>query len=368
MASTNHISKHSASSYGSLVDRGANGGLAGADVSVLERTGRKVSVTGIDDHELPGLDIVTCVALIQTNHGRVNMLMHEYAYYGRGNTIHSACQIEWFQNTCDDKSHHVGGKQAITFLDGYDRKGIHPYHPKTCPEIYIQKSFENTTQWATTPTRFPMRKHFKSRFPAFNIPRRNEAVATDTIFSDTPAIDSGVTMAKFVGKDTLVSDVYGMQSSKQFVHTLEDKIRFRGAMSKLISDYAQVEISNKVKDILRMYHSSSWHSEPYHQNQNPAEWCYRTIKAWTNTILNRTGAPAHCWLLCMSYTCYILNHLSCKSLEGQIPLTKLYGITPDISIIMMYTFYQPVYYASHNQSFSSTSEVNMPSGLVLVNM
>ena len=80
MASTYHISKHSVSSYGSLVDKGANGGLAGADVHVLERTGRKVSVTGIDDHELPGLDIVTCVTLIQTNHGRVNMLMHEYAY------------------------------------------------------------------------------------------------------------------------------------------------------------------------------------------------------------------------------------------------------------------------------------------------
>ena len=45
--------------------------------------------------------------------------MHEYAYYGRGNTIHSPGQIEWFQNTCDDKSFHVGGKQVITFLDGY---------------------------------------------------------------------------------------------------------------------------------------------------------------------------------------------------------------------------------------------------------
>ena len=117
-----------------------------------------------------------------------------------------------------------------------------------------------------------MRKHLKSRFPTFNIPRRNEAAATDTIFSDTPAIDSGVTMAQiFVGKDTLVSDVYPMQSSKQFVHTLEDNIRFRGAISKLMSDDAQVEISNKVKHILRMYHSSSCHSEPYHQNQNPAE-------------------------------------------------------------------------------------------------
>ena len=233
------------------------------------------------------------VALIQTNHGKVNVLMHENAYYGRGNTIHSPCQIEWFNNTCDDKSHH------ITFLDGYatplecrsglmymstigkptdqdldqyphvlltsphewdpsaldyshpnphgypswapdpsardqhdpridecgnihsraihtlsilsdtpttsiqkydqqpttiDYKKLKPYYGWVNAET-IKKTIENSTQWAVTSTRFPMRKHFKSRFPAFNIPCRNEAVATDTIFSDTPAIDSGVTMA-----------------------------------------------------------------------------------------------------------------------------------------------------------------------------
>ena len=60
----------------------------------------------------------------------------------------------------------------------------------------IKKTFENSTQWALTSTRLPMRKHFKSRFPAFNIPCRNEAIATDSIFSDTPVIDSGVTMAQ----------------------------------------------------------------------------------------------------------------------------------------------------------------------------
>ena len=45
MASTYHISKYSAFSYGSFADRGANGGLAVADVYVLERTHRKISVT-----------------------------------------------------------------------------------------------------------------------------------------------------------------------------------------------------------------------------------------------------------------------------------------------------------------------------------
>ena len=37
MVSTYHISNHSASSYESLVDIGANGGLAGSDVHALER-------------------------------------------------------------------------------------------------------------------------------------------------------------------------------------------------------------------------------------------------------------------------------------------------------------------------------------------
>ena len=87
-----------------------------------------------------------------------------------------------------------------------------------------------------------------------------------------PAVDSGGKQAQvFVGRDTLVADAYPMKSGKQFVSTLEDNIRRRGAMDKLLSDSARTEISNKVMDILRAYHISNWHSEPYHQNQNPAE-------------------------------------------------------------------------------------------------
>ena len=47
------------------------------------------------------------------------MIMDEYAYYGRDNTIHSPCQIEWFNNTCHGKSRHVGGQQVIALLDRY---------------------------------------------------------------------------------------------------------------------------------------------------------------------------------------------------------------------------------------------------------
>ena len=153
-----------------------------------------------------------------------------------------------------------------------------------------------------------MKKHLKSRNSALNIPRRHEFVANYTVFSDTPAVDNGVKQAQvFVGRDTLVADAYPMKSGNQFVNTLEDNIRRRGVMDKLLSDSAKMEISNKVMDILRAYHISNWLSEPYDQNQNPTEWRYRTIISWTNTVMNRSGAAVNCWLLCLIFMCYLLT-------------------------------------------------------------
>ena len=72
--------------------------------------------------------------------------------------------------------------------------------------------------------------------------------------------------------------------------------------------------------------------------------------------MNRSGAPANCWLLCLIYVCYLLNHIACTALDGKIPLLALSGITPDISIILLFTFYQPVFYATYDQNFPSESE------------
>ena len=166
----------------------------------------------------------------------------------------------------------------------------------------IKTAFDVTTRWARSIEHLPFRKHFKSRFPALNVHRRNEAVSMDTVYSDTPAIDNGATSAQiFVGTESLVTDVYGMKSDKEFVNTLQDNIRKRGAMQKLISDRAQVEISNKVLDIMRNFIIDDWQSEPYHEHQNPAEHRYQTIKTYTNKVLDHTGAPAYTWLMALMY-------------------------------------------------------------------
>ena len=312
---TYHVAQASQAKHGSLVDRGANGGLAGSDVRILSRSSRECTVTGIDSHELQGLDVVQCAALVETNHGVVNKIVNEYACYGKGHTIHSSGQIEWFKNSVDDRSVQVGGKQRICTIDGYampltcrgflmylsilgkptDKDlerypavhltGTHEWDPSvldythpsgdgeppwsnetdesfafdpnfdefgdytqrvlqtlsilddssstltSCSTLMtkqhvfrtykhdvspetpdyekfrpyfgwvnvdtVQKPMEHSTQWGVSiPNTFPMEKHLKSRNPALDIPRRHEAVAPDTVFSDTPAVDSGLKQAQ----------------------------------------------------------------------------------------------------------------------------------------------------------------------------
>ena len=222
------------------------------------------------------------------------------------------------------------------------------------PADTIRRTIAVTTQYARGRVSDTIRQHWKSRFPACNVRRRNEPVATDTVFSDTPAVDSGVKAAQlFIGRKSLVADVYGLKTDKEFVNTLEDNIRERGAMDKLISDCARAETSTRIKDILRALVISDWQSEPYQENQNFAENRYATIKAATNRVLNQSGAPPECWLLALMYVCYVLNVLASSSLGWIPPLQALTGQTQDTSALFVCSFYEPVYYNPHYDGFPS---------------
>ena len=62
--------KHADTKYAALVDRGANGGIAGDDVYVHSLSDHTVNVTGIKDHQMPDLCIGTFLAVTRTNYGR----------------------------------------------------------------------------------------------------------------------------------------------------------------------------------------------------------------------------------------------------------------------------------------------------------
>ena len=123
-----------------------------------------------------------------------------------------------------------------------------------------------------------------------------------------------------------------------------DNIRFRGAMTTLITDGGRYEISKKVADLLRNLFIKQHESEPYHQHQNKAEQRYGVVKRYINTLMNLTGAPAHCWLRCMLYACHLLNATASPALGGLTPLQALTGQVPDISHFLHFSFWEPIYY------------------------
>ena len=220
-----------------------------------------------------------------------------------------------------------------------------PFLAWTSPSS-IKDTFNVTTRHGTVPnTQDYIKKHFKSRNPVFSIPRCSEAVATDTIFSDTPAVDDGPTMAQFFcGHDTLICDAYGIKSTKQFINTLSDNIRKWGAMDTLISDGGKYDISKGVTDLLDSLFIQDYQSESYHQDQNKTENCFGPAKRYTNTVMNTSGCLACCWLLCLPYICVVLHHLASPTRQGICPVQALQGTTPDISFMLHSSFYEPVYY------------------------
>ena len=114
-----YLFQHANHTNQQLVDHGANGGLAGSDMRVIHKTHSKINVQGVDNHEVTGLDVVTAATLLNTSQGKVIGIFNEYAYLGKGSSIHSSGQLEWFKTNVDEKSVKVGGTQLITTLDGY---------------------------------------------------------------------------------------------------------------------------------------------------------------------------------------------------------------------------------------------------------
>jgi hypothetical protein len=72
-------------------------------------------------------------------------------------------------------------------------------------------------------------------------------------------------------------------------------------------------------------------------------------------VLDRTGSPAYLWLLCLMYVCFLLNNVSSAAINGAVPLQVLTGSTNDISTLLFFQWYEPVYYKEDDSDFPSDS-------------
>ena len=125
---TYDVGKHCTTHRGALIDRGANGGILGDDARIIAETDRVVNVQGIRDHQVMDLKIVSASGVVDSQHGPVFAIFHQYAHMGSGKSIHSSIQLEAFGLEVNDKSCKVTGglsPQMATSTPSRSRMGSH---------------------------------------------------------------------------------------------------------------------------------------------------------------------------------------------------------------------------------------------------
>ena len=231
------------------------------------------------------------------------------------------------------------------------------------PKDVVKATIENSTQWYQGENRFPMRHHIKSRFPAANVNHLPDTVSYDTLFSDTPALDNGIKghggctmMEIFYAKPSQL--VYGvpLSAKRNVPDAVKDFIRRFGAPTAFLSDSATENKGYKIEDVERNYNISRHHySEPEYQNQNWVENKIGQIKNMVNNIMDITGTPAACWLICTLYVISLMQIISQPSLGGMSAMQKVTGFVQDTSKCLHYHWWQPVYYLDHDVPYPSQS-------------
>ena len=225
------------------------------------------------------------------------------------------------------------------------------------PLNVVKKTVEATTQLAKN-MRLPLRNHVKSRYPQLNRNRLRETYSTDTIFSPVPAVHTGETcMQVFYGKSSKFCKGYGMKTESLGPEMLETFIAEVGAPYGLMNDNTKMETSEAWKKILRKYNVKPSTTEPYHPQQNAVERRIQDVKRVTVAIMDHVNVPEELWLLATYYAIYLLNHTANSSLGWITPIEKAFGVTPDISAITQFSFYEPIYYMDRESSFPHTKEL-----------
>ena len=177
-------------------------------------------------------DVVTAATLLNTSQGKVIGIFNEYAYLGKGSSIHSSGLLEWFKTNVDENSVKVGGTQLLTTLDGYS----------------VPLLIKDGLAYATSLGRQDM-----DTYPHvfFTSPDEWDPSVLD---HDPPHLD-GLDPSQVPDQpfSDPMFDAYGDFNEHIIanLNTLSDNIRKRGAMDTLISDGGKYEISKQVTDLLR---------------------------------------------------------------------------------------------------------------------
>ncbi len=218
-----------------------------------------------------------------------------------------------------------------------------------------EQTLKVTTQKGVRYTLGPIEKRFRTRQAQLRyrqLSRRQGRFYTDTFFSSKPSI-GGKKMAQLYINDIGYTKIYPMKLKSDASDSLLAFIHEVGIPSGVHSYDAKELTQGRFKTLCSEYCIPSTSTEPYSPWQNRAEGGIRELKRHVHRKMKARNVPLRLWDFCCKWSCDVRNKTAGNNflLEGRTPYEVIHGHTPDISSLMDYDFYEPVWYYDELSQF-----------------
>jgi IS30 family transposase len=217
------------------------------------------------------------------------------------------------------------------------------------------KTIQVTTQKGIRTTTLPIEQRFRTRQAQLRYKQlggRHGRFYTDTFFSGVPMLN-GNSMVQLFTNDLAFTRVYPMKLKSQAHESLSTFIHEVGIPSSLHSDDAKELMQGKFKDLCKEFNIPCTYTEPYSPWQNRAENAIRELKRHVRRKMLANKVPPRLWDFCVKWSSDIRNKTSSNRfvLDGRTPYEAILGHTPDISLLVTFNFYEPLWYIDQTAEF-----------------
>ena len=215
-----------------------------------------------------------------------------------------------------------------------------------------------TTQEGVVNVIMPGEKRTTRRLNFLRFPRRRLKLYTDTFFAKLKSKRQKT--AAQVYTDGLGYDLFYPMRNKsgaEIATTFESVVKCTGVPDTLVSDGAKEEVSGDMAKKCRYYQVTQRVTEPYAPWTDKAEGSVREIKRAIKYHTTRKGSPRRVWCFCGEWTTAIRRLTARDSLDNRTPHENVLGTTPDISIYLLFDWYQVVWYHEPVAQFPFSKKV-----------
>jgi hypothetical protein len=237
--------------------------------------------------------------------------------------------------------------------------------PRITPELLSQRwgiglqaakdTLKVTTQKGIRHISGPLERRLRTRQAQLRYKQlsgRHGRFYTDTFFPSVSSI-SGKSMAQIYTNDISFTKIYPMSSKSDTADTLLSLIHHVGIPSAIHSDDAKEITQGKFRKLCNEYEIPVTTTEPYSPWQNRAEGAIRELKRHAHRKMKARNVPQKLWDFCCRWSCDVRSKTVSNNfmLEGRTPYEIVLGTTPDISSLIDYDFYEPVWYYDEVSTF-----------------